>query len=153
MYCIPGTVCTVCTVYQVLYVLYTRYCMYCIPGTVCTVYQVSRQCEEHHEGTDELCNHHQEYDLSQGHRLDSLYTGTLSPLLCDQIIYSRGVTFSLYYLFLQDKRMKCWSEVCSQLFSRPVNLWLDELSPLFSSRVKVVLRLRYSLMLFIVYIL
>ncbi|KAF6036624.1 COG1 [Bugula neritina] len=46
---------------------------------------------------------------------------------------------TVWTLYTQDKRMKCWSEVCSQLFSRPVNLWLDELSPLFSSRVKEII--------------
>ena len=35
--------------------------------------------------------------------------------------------------------MKYWSQVCNKLFSKSINLWLDELSPLFSTRVQVIL--------------
>lgn len=33
--------------------------------------------------------------------------------------------------------MRVWTEVCQQIFSQPINIWLDELSPLFANRVKV----------------
>ena len=41
------------------------------------------------------------------------------------------------FFFTQDSRMKCWTVTCERIFTEPINLWINDLSPLFTSRVQV----------------
>ena len=33
--------------------------------------------------------------------------------------------------------MKFWTVTCERIFTEPINLWINDLSPLFTSRVQV----------------
>ncbi|XP_067932547.1 conserved oligomeric Golgi complex subunit 1-like [Watersipora subatra] len=46
--------------------------------------------------------------------------------------------------YTEDERMECWIKVCEPLFSRPINLWIDELSPLFTARVQEIIKEHFA---------